>query len=114
MQDGRARDRYLRVTDAGTSGHQVELTRPNHRVHTRAVPVLDLAAEQPADRLQPGVGMRRHVHASADPDVVWAVVVDEAPRPDERARPLRQRPAHPNRPRTSERHLAGMQHTGES
>ena len=70
-------------------------------------------AEQPADRLQPGVRMRRHVHAGAAADVVRPVVVGEAPRPDQRPLPLRQGAPHPDRPRTAQRHVRGMQHAGE-
>jgi hypothetical protein len=114
MQDGRARTGHLGVADACARGHQVEFTRPDDGAHARAVAVLDLAAEQPADRLQPGVRMRRHVHARPGSDVVRTVVVDEAPRSDERALALWQGPAHPDRPRTTQRDLAGMQHTGES
>ena len=72
VQDRRRGGRDLRVADAHARRHQVQFTRPDHRVHTGAVAVFHLAAEQPADGLQPGVRMRRHVHpgAAARPRVV--------------------------------------------
>ncbi len=51
-------------------------------------------AEQPTHRLQAGVRMRRDVH----PRGYRAVVVDEAPGPDQRALPLRQGALHADRP----------------
>ena len=106
--------RHLGMADAGAGGHQVELAGAHHRVHPCAVPVLDLAAEQPADGLQPGVRMRRNVHARARSDVVRTVVVGEAPRADERSLPLWQGAADPDGPRPAKGHLARMQHTGET
>ena len=47
-----------------TRGHQVDLAGPDQRMGTQGVAVLDLAGEQPGHRLQPGVRMRRHVHAA--------------------------------------------------
>jgi hypothetical protein len=67
------------VRDASATGHQVQLTRPHERVHAVAVAVLDLAGEEPADGLQPGVRVRGDVHLH----VVRPVVVAEAPRADE-------------------------------
>ena len=93
MQRRRAGQRHLRVGHAVPGGHQVELPRPHGGVPAPAVAVLDLTREQPAHRLEPGVRVRRHEHAARERDVVRSVVVDEAPRPDERTRPLRQRPA---------------------
>ena len=69
--------------------------------------------EQPADGLQPGVRVRRHVHADAVADVVRAVVVGEAPRADQRPLPLRQRASHPDGARPAQRDFPGMQHAGE-
>ena len=113
VQDGGRRRGHLGVADARAGGHQVQLAGPHHRMHACAVAVLHLAAEQPADGLQPGVWMRRHVHAVAVADIVWSVVVGEAPCPDERALPLRQRAADPDRPRSAQRHVTRVQHTGE-
>jgi hypothetical protein len=101
------------MTDARASGHQVQLAGPHQRMHTGAVAVLHLAAEQPADGLQPGMRMRRHIHARTVAKIMWSVVVGEAPRPDERPLPLRQRAADPNRPRPTQRYLARMQHASE-
>ena len=81
--------RDLGVADAVAGGHQVELAGPDHRVVAGAVAVLDLAGEQPAHRLQPGVRVRRDAHAAGVGDVVGAVVVEEAPGADQRALPLR-------------------------
>ena len=74
------------------------LAGPDHGVHAGAVAVLHLAAEKPTDGLQSGMRMWRHVHAGAAPDVMGAVMVGEAPRPDQRPLPLRQRPPHPDGP----------------
>jgi hypothetical protein len=82
-------------------------------MHACAVAMFHFAAEQPADRLQPGVRMRRHVHADAVADIMWAIVIGEAPRPDKRPLPLRQRPADPDGPRATQRHFARVQHSGE-
>ena len=75
----------LGVRHAVPAGHQVQLAGPDHRVHAAAVAVLDLAGEQPADRLQAGVRVRGHVHPAGVGDVVGAVVVGEAPGADQRA-----------------------------
>src|SRR5882724_9765653 len=101
------------MADARARGHEIQLAGPHHRVYSRAVAMFHLAAEQPTDSLQSGVGMRRHVHPLAATHVVGAVVVGETPRPDQRPLPLRQRASHPNRPRPAQRHLSRMQHTGE-
>ena len=98
VQHGGRRRGDLRVADAVPAGHEVDLAGPDERVLAQAVAVLDLAAEQPADGLQPGVWMGCDVHATAGPDVVGTVVVGEAPRADQRALPLRQGPAHGHRP----------------
>ena len=113
MQDGCRRGRHLGVADAGPRRHEVQFAGPDHGVHAGAVAVLHLAAEQPTDGLQSGMRMRRYVHAGAAPHVMGAVMVGEAPRPDQRPLPLRQRPPHPDRPGPAQRHLAGMQHPVE-
>ena len=71
-----------------------------------AVAVLDLAGEQPAHGLQPRVRVRGDSHPARLRDLVGTVVVDEAPGPDQRAVPLRERPAYPHRARPAERHVA--------
>ena len=53
------RRRDLGVADAAAGGHQVDLAGPHHRVVAGAVAVLDLAGEEPAHGLQPGVRVRR-------------------------------------------------------
>ena len=98
----------LRVADAATGGHQVDLARADQGVVAGGVPVLDLPGEQPAHRLQPGVRVRRDLHAAGVGDPVGTVVVDEAPRADQRALALRQRAAHGHRPRSAERDLPGL------
>ena len=86
--------------------HQVELARAHHGVRARGIAVLDLTGEQPAHGLQSGVRMRRHHHPAGCGHVVRPVVVDEAPRADQRPGPLRQRATHRHRARTAERHHA--------
>jgi hypothetical protein len=77
-------------------------------MHTSAVAMLHLAAEQPTDGLQPGVRMRRNVHARTVAQIVWSVVVGEAPSADERPLPLGQRAPDPNCPRPAQRYLTRM------
>ena len=100
-------------TDARPGRHQVNFARVHEGVHTRAVAVLDFALEQPTDGLQPGVRVGRHVHPDAVADVVWAIVVGEVPRADQRSLPLRQRASHPDGARPAQRDFPGMKHTGE-
>src|SRR3954447_8454462 len=102
------------MTDARARRHEIQLTGPHRRMHTGTVAVFHFTAEQPTDGLQSGVRMRRHIHAWAATRVVRTVVVGEAPRADQRPLPLRQRAAYRDRPRPAERHLARMEHTGES
>jgi hypothetical protein len=87
------------------AGHQVHLSGPNQRLHTAAVAVLDLALEQPADRLQACLRVRGHIHAAGAGDVVGAVVIDETPGADQVAGPLGKRAAHRHRSRPAERYL---------
>ena len=68
-----------------------------------AVAMQHLAGDQPTDRLQPGVRMRRHLHAGRAADVVGPVVVDEAPGSDHPAGPVGQRSGDRHGPRTTER-----------
>jgi hypothetical protein len=103
-------DRHFRMVDSGAAGHQVELTRANRGVDARAVSVFDLAAEQPADGLQPGMWMRRNVHAGGSAEVVWTVMVAKTPRTDQCALPLRKRPTDPDRARAAHRDLPRFQH----
>ena len=72
----------LGVGDAVAGGHEVQLARPDQLHAADAVAVQHLALDQPAHRLQPGVRVRRDVHAGRVADVVRPVVVDEAPGPD--------------------------------
>ena len=44
-------DRHFGMTDTATRGHQIQLAGPDQRVHTSAVAVLHLPAEQPTHRL---------------------------------------------------------------
>ena len=64
MQHVGARGGDLGVADPAAGGHQVDLAGTHHRVVAGAVAVLDLAGEQPAHRLQPGVRVRRDAHAT--------------------------------------------------
>ncbi len=108
VQAGRTvlRRRLLRVGDAPARRHEVELARPDRLERADGVAVQDLALEEPAHRLQPGVRVGWHLHALAARDVVRAVVVAEAPRPHERPGALRDRAPHVHRPRPAERHVA--------
>ena len=58
------RGRDLGVADAAAGRHQVELAGAHHGLVPSAVAVLDLPREQPADRLQAGVRVRRDAHAA--------------------------------------------------
>ena len=49
--------------DAMTGGHDVELAWPYRRPRAETVAMLDLAVQQPGDRLQAGVRMRPDLHA---------------------------------------------------
>ena len=102
--------RGLRVADAAAGGHQVELAGPDQLVVAEAVLVADPPVEQPGHRLQPGVGVRRHLHRSGAADVLRPVVVQEAPRPDGAQVTVREGPADMHRPRPAERHVARGEH----
>ena len=82
------------MRDAVPGGHQAELARTDQHVAAEAVLMVDLAGPQPAHRLQAHVRMRRHLHAGLVEHVVRAVVVDEAPRPDQPPAEVGQQPPH--------------------
>jgi len=63
VQHGGGCRRHFRMTDAGTGRHQVQLTGAHQLMHAAGITMLDLALEQPAGCLQPGVRVRRNVHA---------------------------------------------------
>src|SRR3712207_7799928 len=65
--------------------------------------VRSLAREEPADRLQTGVRVRRDVHPAGAGDVVRSVVVGEAPRTDQGTGPLWEGAADRHRDRKSTR-----------
>ena len=109
VQDGRAGGGDLGVGDAEAAGHQVDLAGADDGVRAEAVAVLDLAGEQPADGLQPGVRVGRDVHAAGAGDVVRAVVVGEAPGADQRALALREGAPHGHRARAAEGDVAGFE-----
>src|SRR5690606_32741621 len=69
VQHGRVGGGDFGVLDASARGHEVQFTGPHHGVGTSGIAVLDLAGEEPAHGLEPGVRMRRHVHAAGDRDV---------------------------------------------
>lgn len=110
VQDRGAGGGHLRMADPMAPGHQVQLAGTYEGVAAQAVAVLDLPAEQPADGLQADVRMRGHVHPARPGDVVGAVVVDEAPRADEGAGPLRKRAPHRHRPGAAQRYVTRRQH----
>ena len=101
--------RDLGVRDAPAGRHQVEFTRPDHRVRADAVPVLDLPLEQPAHGLQTGVRVRRDRHAAGIGDPLRPVMIGEAPGADQRPGLLRQRPPDRHRPEPAERNVAGFE-----
>jgi hypothetical protein len=72
----------LGVRDALPRRHQAELAGPDHDVAAEGVPVVHLAVEQPAHRLQADVRVRGDLHARLAGDLVRTVVVHEAPRAD--------------------------------
>ncbi len=88
----------------------VSLGSVNRPVDADGVAVLDLAGEQPADGLQPGVRVRRHVHATGGADVRGTVVVREAPGADEGTVPLGQGAVHRHGAGPTERDLARGDH----
>src|SRR5690606_16075378 len=107
--------------DAAARGHEVELAGADRPERADRVPVQDLPREEPRDRLEAGVRVRGHLHAvGAVPDLrqrVRAVVVEEAPRADERARALRDRAPHAHRARAAERDvpvLEDLDHLGRA
>jgi hypothetical protein len=106
MQYGSRLDRHFGVTYPRARGHQVELAGPDHGLHTGTVAVLQCPAEQPADCLQSRVRMGRYVHAGGD----GPVVIDKAPRSDQRALPLRQGALDPKCSRAAQRNLARVQY----
>src|SRR5581483_10077845 len=112
VQRGGARGGDLGVTDPSTSRHQVELAGAYEGVVAGAVAVLDLAGEEPRDRLQPDVRVGRDAHAATDGDVVRAVVIDEAPRADQGAFARGESTPHGHRPRAAQRHVAIGDHLG--
>lgn len=82
--------RLLGVRDGPAGGHQPQLAGPYGLLAAEAVAVQHLALVQPADRLEPDVRVRRHLHPRLVGDVVGAVVVDEAPSSDHTAAQIRQ------------------------
>src|SRR5690606_14370798 len=84
---------------------EVEFARPHHRVAADAVPMFDLAGEEPAHRLQTSVGMRWYDHPAPLVDIIRTVVVDETPGADEGSRPLGERSAHGHGAWPAEGHL---------
>ena len=110
VQGRRGRGRHFRVRDARAARHEVHLAGPHHLVHARAVAVFDLALKEPAHGLQAGMRVRWHHHPASGCDVVGAVVIDEAPRPDERAVPMRESAPDRHRAGPAERHFARMEH----
>lgn len=85
VEDGGVGGGDLGVADPGAGRHQVDLAGDDCGVVIAGIVVFDIALEQPGDGLQARVGVRGHVHAAGDGDVVGAVVVHEAPGADETA-----------------------------
>jgi hypothetical protein len=70
------------VRHAHTGGHEVELSGADQLLGTEAVSVQHLALDEPADGLQPDVGVRTDVEAVVLGDRGGTEVVGEAPRAD--------------------------------
>ncbi|CAH0327731.1 hypothetical protein SRABI128_06406 [Microbacterium sp. Bi128] len=105
VQDGGVRGGKFRMADAAAGGHEVHFTGPHRCVEAGRIPVFDFACEQPADGLKPGVRVARDFHAAGIADLVRAVVVQEAPRPDEAALALRKGAPHIHRAGAAQRDL---------
>jgi hypothetical protein len=99
-------DRHFGVANTPARRHQIQLAGTDRGMDAGAVAMLHSPTEQPTHGLQSGVWMRRDVHARGH----GAVVVDEAPRTNQRALSLRKRALHPERPRPAQRNLSRMQH----
>jgi len=89
-----ARLARLRVGDAPSRGHQVELARPDELLAAEAVRVEHLPREQPGDGLEADVGVGADLHGVGQLLVDRTEVVDEAPCADRPSLPPRQRPPH--------------------
>src|SRR5262249_39082206 len=81
------------MRDARPSGHEIELARPNELLTAQTVLVQHLALEQPGHGLQSDVRMRTNSHRLLSTECDRAVVIEEAPRPDQPSRVTRKRPA---------------------
>ena len=107
VQGGGARRRDLGVADPASGRHQVDLAGPHQGVVARRCRG---ARSRPVNSqltvCRPVCGCGATDIPPVVVDLVGAVVVDEAPGPDQRALPLRQGAAHPHRPRPAERHVA--------
>ena len=104
VQHGRAGQGHLGVADAAPGGHQVQLAGTDRRVVPVAVAVLDLAGEEPAHGLQPGVRVRRDRHPAGVRDGIGPVVVGEAPGADQRPLPRGQGAPDLHGPQATEGH----------
>ena len=84
--------RSLGVRNRVAGRHDVHAAGAKHGFLAKAVVVDDLALEQPRDRLQPHVRMRRDVHRHPLGKREGAEPIEEAPRSDHAAPPHRKRP----------------------
>src|SRR5699024_6000743 len=72
----------LGMRDPVTSGHQVQLTGPDHLFGSEAVAVQKSALEEPGDGLQTDMGMRPDIEPTVLAGLTRAELVYEAPGPD--------------------------------
>src|SRR5215217_5493654 len=104
MQDRRVIEwTLLRMRNRMTGGHQIQLAWYHQLVTAHTVPVQHLPRDQPADRLQSGVRVRRNLHPRRAADVIRAIEVDETPGADHAALTVGQRAGHRHRPRATQR-----------
>ena len=105
----RGPEAVLGVRDAPPGRHDVQLAGVHELAAADAVAVLDVAVQQPGDRLQADVRVRRHVHPHRLRRGVGAEVVDEAPGPDRPDLAVGQRAAHEHGAGPSQGHLARLE-----
>jgi hypothetical protein len=86
--------RLLGVRDPVPGGHQVELAGPDHLLAAEAVAVQHVPGDQPGDRLEPDVRVRRDLHPGHAVHRHRAVVIHKAPRAHAAALAQREQPPH--------------------
>ena len=85
--------RLLGMRDTAARRHQVQRAGDGESLRPEAVPMQGIAREEPRDRLQADVRMRRHVHGLPSGLLDGPEHVEEAPGADEAARAARKETA---------------------